>query len=503
MPHQLDGPIEDSQKIESYLLNQLLPPEIIGSIAAAICQQPGKCASYSVLVRMSSVCKYWREVIHSSASLWSSLSDRQSPEMLSVALSRSKAAALDIYCMRGSPDFVKAIQPHIPRIRSLECTVRFGNSCQKRYTSGIELVRVSPNFPFPSPILETLSLKNDGKSDPPLDVEFDILPENPTSLRALQLERIPLTNQLLRLMTLTSFDVSHHSIDLGTLLGFLAENKTLEHLRISCRNILGERSCTRIPLPNIRDVELSSLTPSPVLTSLRLPSTVNINIQVLPGGPAEPHLCDVLPQSLDGLSGIAQATSLQHGVTQFTTRVFCGSNQVGGSFKVQGHFIREFPTDFRPLDLSGVRELCLSEAHTVPPLFCKGDYDALSNAFSKMSGLETLVLVRQDMAGHVLSMVDKEGLLPALSTISIVSLPPSAIGPLIQLASQRKTNSKTSDISSVEIQVFEHGLSPNVVEELKRLGEIVPSVNVRSIGWASSIRIESIRKTLLPSGFFD
>jgi len=120
-----------------------------------------------------------------------------------------------------------------------------------------------------------------------------------------------------------------------------------------------------------------------------------------------------------------------------------------------------------------------------------------------MVGLETLVLVRQDMVGRVLSTVEKEGLLPALSTISIVSLPPSAIGPLIQLASQRKTNSKTSDISSVEIQAFEHGLSPGVVKELKGLEEIVPSVKIHSIGWSSSIRIESIRKTLLPSGFFD
>ena len=459
--------------------------------------------SYSVLVRMSSVCKYWREVIRSSASLWRSLSDRQSPEMLSAALSRSKVAALDVFCMRDSPDFTKAIQPHMPRIRSLECTVRFGNGCQKRHTGGTEPVRASPNFPCPSPILEILSLKNDGKSDPPLDIKFGILSEKPASLRALRLERIPLTNQLLRLTTLTSFDISLHSIDLGTLLSFLAENKSLEHLRISCRSILGEASCARVPLPNICDVDLSSLTPSPVLERLHLPPTADINIQVLPGSLVDPLLCDVLPRSLDGLPGIAQATSLQYGVTQFTTRVVSGSNPLGGSFNVQGLFMHDFPTDFRPLDVSGLRELCLSEAHTVPQLFSEGDYAALGNAFSKMVGLEALVLVRQGMAGRVLSMIDEEGHLPALSTISIVSLPPSAIAPLIQLTSQRKTNAKTSDISSVEVQVFEHGLSPGVVDELKRLGEIVPSVKVRSIGWSSSIRIESIRKTLLPSGFFD
>ena len=69
-------------------------------------------------------------------------------------------------------------------------------------------------------------------------------------------------------------------------------------------------------------------------------------------------------------------------------------------------------------------------------------------------------------------MIDND-LLPALSTISIVSLPPSAIGPLIQLVSRRKINTETSDISCVEVQAFEHGLPPNITQELKALEETV------------------------------
>ena len=423
--------------------------------------------------------------------------------MLSVVLSRSKAAALDVYCLRDSPDFMEAIQSHIPRIGSLESTVRFGSSHQARNTSGAELARVFPNFPRPSSILETLSLENDGKSDPPLDIQFGILSESSASLRTLRLKHIPLTNQLLRLTTLTSFDFSHYCIDLRTLLDFLAENETLEYFRVSCRNVVGEIPCKRVSLPNIRDVELSSLTVSPVLERLCLPPTARIGIQVLPGGSFDPPFRDILPQSLEGLPGIAQTTSLQYGVTQSLAQVFSGSNPAGGSFKVQGLFNRNFPADFRPLDVSNVREFCLSEAHSVPPLFCIGDRNALSSVFSQMSRLETLVLARQTMVGHVLSMIDKDGLLPALSTISIVSLPPVAISPLIQLASQRKTNIKTSDISYVEIQAFEHGLSPDVVQELKVLEEVVATVKVRSVGWSSSIRIESIGRILLPSGCFD
>ena len=257
------------------------------------------------------------------------------------------------------------------------------------------------------------------------------------------MKHVPLTNQLLRLTTFTSFDFFRYYVDLCTLLGFLTANKSLEFLRISCRNIVGETSCTRVSLPNARYVKLSSLMVSPVLERLCLPPTANISIQVLPGGVFYPPLRDIPPQSLDDLSGIARAASLQYGVTQSIAQVFSGSNLAGGSFKVQGLFNRDFPADFRPLDMSGTREFCLSKAHSVPPLFCKSDYNALS---SRMSGLGTPVLARQTMVGHVLSMIDKEDLLPALSTVSIVSLPSSAISPLIKLASQRKTNPKTSDI---------------------------------------------------------
>jgi len=160
--------------------------------------------------------------------------------------------------------------------------------------------RVSPNFPQPSPILETLSLENNGKFDLPLGVEFGILPGNPASLRTLRLKHIPLTNQLLRLTTFTSLDFSHYYVDSCTLLGLLAANKSLESLHISCRNIVGETSCTMVSLPNARDVELSSLTVSLVLEHLCLTLTPGVNIQVLPGGSFYPP--DVPSQSLDGLS---------------------------------------------------------------------------------------------------------------------------------------------------------------------------------------------------------
>ena len=112
--------------------------------------------------------------------------------------------------------------------------------------------------------------------------------------------------KLLRLTTLTSLDFSHYCTNLCTLLDFLTENKSLEYLRILCRKIVSETPRRRVSLPSIRDAELSSLTVLPVLERLCLPHTANINIQISPGTPSDPPLRDILPQSLDGLPGIAQ-----------------------------------------------------------------------------------------------------------------------------------------------------------------------------------------------------
>ena len=48
--------------------------------------------------------------------------------------------------------------------------------------------------------------------------------------------------------------LSRYWISSDTPLGSLAKNKLPEHLRLLCRNIVGETSFARVSLPNIRDV---------------------------------------------------------------------------------------------------------------------------------------------------------------------------------------------------------------------------------------------------------
>jgi len=107
----------------------------------------------------------------------------------------------------------------------------------------------------------------------------------------------------------------------------LAEKKAP---RVSCRSIAGETSCKRVSLPNFRGVELPPPTVSPVLMHLCLPHTANISIQVLHDDLFDSFFREILPQSLEGLPGIAWTTSLQYGDAQSIAGVFSGTNPAGG-----------------------------------------------------------------------------------------------------------------------------------------------------------------------------
>ena len=315
MFYQLDALIEDSEKFTSHLrtfrnsapINRL-PPECISAILVAACLQPEKRAPYSYLkiLQFGLVSKYWRNVTRSYARLWTSMSDKDQPEIWGDAMERSKAASLEVYCLRAPRDFIEVLRPHVQRIKFLDCIVRLGRDPRTGVT------RVSPNFSRSSPILETLRIESEGRKDLPPEVELGVLPEDSASLKALCLRHAHFTNQLLRLTTLTTLEFLHHTINLTTLLDFLAANDGLENLKATCREITVHfHNHREVTLSRLRRFELSSLTVKPVLAALQIPPTAVLNIEVLLGGRTHTHLHDVLPSSLDGLPTVAQVASLQ------------------------------------------------------------------------------------------------------------------------------------------------------------------------------------------------
>lgn len=73
---------------------------------------------------------------------------------------------------------------------------------------------------------------------------------------------------------------------------------------------------------------------------LCLPPTANISVQVLHDDLFDLFFREILPQSLEGLPGIAWTTSLQYGDAQSIARDFSGINPAeGGHSKCNGSLI--------------------------------------------------------------------------------------------------------------------------------------------------------------------
>lgn len=186
-------------------------------------------------------------------------------------------------------------------------------------------------------------------------------------------------------MTLTTLELLYHTIDLA--IPFLAANKWLKNIRVARRGVSTHSYYHReVSLSKLRRFELSSLAVKSLLVALRTPSTADLGVRVLPSGPSHTPLNDALPSFLGGIPGAAEATSLQYGATgQTLSQVILGSNPCGGAFDIQGFFNSRFPADFCPLSVSRDRELCLSEAHSVPhPLLGEGDRGALLVLFNRV-----------------------------------------------------------------------------------------------------------------------
>lgn len=236
------------------------------------------------------------------------------------------------------------------------------------------------------------SLEDNGESDPRWI-------SNLAHSRTLRLEHIPLTSQLRSLTTFTSCEFSHAALIWMhcSLSGNKTRNSFAPHTKTSRK---------MVRFQNTRDVELTSLNISPVLQRLGLPPTINIYIQDLPGGSLNPHFCQILPRS---------------GVAQINLAPVPGSMTWPGWWcKVHDLFDGGLSTRLRG------RWVCCSYGRSVhqkftpfPQIYYSNESNPLGNAFSQSVAL---VLAKQTTAGYELSMIGSNGLLPALTAISIVSL---------------------------------------------------------------------------------
>ena len=261
-----------------------------------------------------------------------------------------------------------------------------------------------------------------------MGTKLDILPRNATPLRTLCLRPIPLTNHFLQPTALKT---------LTRLLYFLAANEELEVLDVTCRKLSTRTAPHReVPPHRVHQVEVSSLVVKPLLVALHIPPIADLNIQILPGGSSHTHLHGVLPCSLDGLPGIAQATSLQYSVTQTLGQVVSVSSTDGGAFNIQGLSNPAFPTYFWPRTYRGSGN---SASLGRPfPITRRRGLRGPPDLVPSHDPIGTPVFAVQSMVDRILSAIDTDTAAPALIALAIAPLRHVAVDSLVQLANPRR-----------------------------------------------------------------
>lgn len=205
-----------------------LPLEILSQIVQCVPHQ--RDTDTGPIIRLTHVCRYWREFIISTPSNWTLISSR-SKSLTALSLKRSKGAPLELRLnmlqVRSNPGFSDLLLPHTRNTRILDID---------SILTIEELTQEFPNFLQSMPNLRSLELwrkDTTGGWDPSID-PFEPLPH---ALRSLSLFSIHLYPSFLRLTALTKLLLHNKQFNLhvDALLDFLEENRSLESADLEIR----------------------------------------------------------------------------------------------------------------------------------------------------------------------------------------------------------------------------------------------------------------------------
>jgi hypothetical protein len=203
-----------------------LPPEVLSQITGYVPHEDDTDAW--PIVRLTFVCRYWRELIASTPWNWTSISNR-SDGLAALSLQRAKGLPLKLYLdmeIIEPREFSELVNPHIKNAESLHF---FG------FNTTTEIAQMFPNFTQSMPNLRSLTL--DGpkviKQISSVDLPESLVP----TLRYLEVVGVPLSSSFLRLRALTELVLYHSrpSLHLDTLLDFLEANRSLKRADLTIR----------------------------------------------------------------------------------------------------------------------------------------------------------------------------------------------------------------------------------------------------------------------------
>jgi len=278
-------------------VNQI-PPEVLSLI-------PEYCYSDEELINLTHVCRNWREIFTSRASLWTFL-DCKDPEKTSVYLERSRACPLEIrlgdqHCGPFPNDALLLIDPHLGRLKALTID---GTACH--------LPGLIEHFSSPAPLLEKLRIRVGGSRI--RLTESTLFGGNLSSLRELRLSGILTNLPWQNLSNLIVFDfrgVPDNTLSVAQLLDFFEGAPLLREIKLKDSLLDSPNAHAKrvVYLPLLRFLTITAKpTLSILLDHLRIPTGALVVLEFQFGEEVSP-VPDHLPTPPNNFGNISHITS--------------------------------------------------------------------------------------------------------------------------------------------------------------------------------------------------
>ena len=365
-------------------INQI-PPEALSLIAHY-------CDTDEGLISLTHVCRSWREMFISHASLWTKL-DCTVVEKTRVYLKRSKMSPLDIRLRKEGflQDAFLLTLPHLDRLGSLSTSGSLGN-----------LSGLIEHLGSPAPLLKTLSLTvADGEN---VALQDTIFGGDISSLHTLRLDGV-ISNlaweNMSNLRTFSLHNVPVDNVSVTRLLNFFERAPLLRKIRLdnAFPNSSDAPPGRVVSLPNLKYLKIVAHQPHAILMDhLSIPTGASISQSFHFSDNESPILLH-LPKDLGNLEHLSNVASIN---LNFTLGVYLrlqgpsGGHYMIGEWNGQGPVpISVDPQVLQSLGVfptSAVERLAITQCQYITPPSVPVEESRIYNTFQLMNRIRTLTL---------------------------------------------------------------------------------------------------------------
>ena len=345
-----------------------------------------------------------------------------------ISIERSRSALLDIYVPSHQPLNATwdKIRDHMPRVRKLAAKVYHPDTLDTSLGSSI----FAPN-------LQTLDIQKIGAQNRPLPLFFK---GDVPQLSSVRLSGISdwAPNQFTGLKRLFIGNIPH-PLPINNLLDILEANPTLEYLELWKAEPTTEPTSRHITLSHLRQLKIGSGSPLPLLGSLSLPSTCQLELTSMALDSLDRSIFQqALPSELSSLPNIREVRKLRIKIGDGIDGIeVSGVGSSSAVFRLQVSsmartLIQSTLGSFGPISVASMCELCVQgcRAPEYP--------EAWKPLLGSMASLDTLWLVNSDCEPVLQVLEADPNSLPCLRSLRVCSDRPPSLRAVRGMAQARR-----------------------------------------------------------------